>query len=661
LIAAPVASAPQSVPSDAAPTKAFCQRSWPVAAMCLIGAVLAALSGVHGDLVVEGVPPVPSALMRRLEPYHHFRRAAFHGWHPGRLEMLVASGGRIYQIPAPGKRGRRLIYTRQKINAASYPPAGGNSLVLSRDWDGDEQYHLFRYDMGTRNATLLTSPETPVATWRWSHGGGRIACTSLPGNREWVELFLLDPFKHRRRRRLARLPGEYWGVTDWSPDDEQLLLREWRSPQESRLWRFDLAAGRRTLLAPRSGPRPVAYGGGSFSADGAGIFVTTDRDSNWSQLIYLDLGTGQHQVLTGHIAADVDRFALSEDGRTIAFTTNENGFSMLRFLDAETRKELPGTLSTQGVIENLDWHSDSRHLGFSFESPRDAPDAYSMDIETGEIQRWTYSHHRTLPEAQFSEPTLIRWPSFDGRSITGWLYRPPARFRGRRPVIIDIHGGPTSQSRPGYLAEDNYFLNERGAALLYPNVRGSQGYGKSFLALDDGLRRQDAVKDIGALLDWIPTRPDLDPSRVMVSGGSYGGYLALAVAATYNNRIRCARAKSAPSSLLTLLQAAAVSGRGWRRHEYGDERDLLVRACLEQTAPVHNAWRIKNPVLLAHGGNDPRVPVSESGQMAAALRRQGVPVWYLLAPNEGHGFYRHQAYDAEFETTVLFVERYLLP
>jgi dipeptidyl aminopeptidase/acylaminoacyl peptidase len=285
-------------------------------------------------------------------------------------------------------------------------------------------------------------------------------------------------------------------------------------------------------------------------------------------------------------------------------------------------------------------------------------DAACYDMKTRKWERWSNSSHRTLPEATFSEPSLIQWRSFDGRLIPGWRYRPPSRFRGRRPVMVVIHGGPQSQSLPGYQGRYNYFLNEMGVALLYPNVRGSWGYGRGFHTLDDGLHRGDAVKDLGALLDWIRVQPELDPGRVMLSGGSYGGYLALSAAAAYNDRIRCTVARLAPSNLVTLLQTAR-SGEN-RRPEYGDERDPQVRAYLERIAPVNNADRIDRPVLLIHGENDSRVPVSESAQMAASLRRHGTPCWYLRARDEGHGFYRHEAYEAGFESTILFMQRYLL-
>ena len=244
--------------------------------------------------------------------------------------------------------------------------------------------------------------------------------------------------------------------------------------------------------------------------------------------------------------------------------------------------------------------------------------------------------------------------------ISGFLYRPPAKFKGKRPIIVNIHGGPEGQSRPGFLGRNNYYLNELGVALLYPNVRGSTGYGKTFLQLDNGFKREDSVSDIGALLDWIATQPDLDKDRVMVSGGSYGGYMSLAVATKYSDKIRAAIDIVGISNFVTFLEKTEGYRRDLRRVEYGDERDPKMREFLLKISPVNNAQNIKKPLFVVHGQNDPRVPLNEAQQIVATVQKNNVPVWYLMAKDEGHGFSKKKNIDFQFYATVMYVKEYLL-
>jgi dipeptidyl aminopeptidase/acylaminoacyl peptidase len=255
----------------------------------------------------------------------------------------------------------------------------------------------------------------------------------------------------------------------------------------------------------------------------------------------------------------------------------------------------------------------------------------------------------------------VQWTSFDGRRISGLLMRPAARFDGRRPVLIDIHGGPEGQSRVRFGGRDNLLTNEMGIAVLHPNVRGSTGFGKTFVSLDNGRLREDSVRDIGALLDWIATQPDLDPKRVVVAGGSYGGYMALAVAATYPERIAGAIDVVGISHFVTFLESTESYRRDLRRVEYGDERDPAMRAFLHQISPLTNAHRITRPLFVVQGRNDPRVPMAEAEQIVAKVRantaQAGGGVWYMRAENEGHGFARRENADYQFLAKLLFLQR----
>src|SRR5438093_377538 len=408
-------------------------------------------------------------------------------------------------------------------------------------------------------------------------------------------------------------------------------------------YRYDVATGDITLLS-----------------DGKGMYLTTDLGSEVRRLAYLSLLGKRYRFLSDRLPWDVDEFALSPDGRWIAFVANEDGIGALHVINAATGAERRIPKLPAGLIGNVTWRRTGAELAFSFTSARSGEDAYSLDLVTGRLVRWTESETGGLNTADFAEPELIHWSSFDGRSVSGFLYKPPVRFAGRRPVIINIHGGPEGESRPGFLGRSNYYVNELGIALILPNVRGSTGHGKTFVKLDNGTLREGAYKDIGALFDWIRARPDLDPDHVLVTGGSYGGHMTLVTARLYNDRVCCSVDVVGISNLATFLKNTSGYRQDLRRVEYGDERDSTTRAWMERAAPLNNVAKVTKPLFIVQGMNDPRVPRSEAEQMVAALKQRNVPVWHPMAKDQGGGFRKKSNQDFQFYATILFTQRYLL-
>lgn len=616
------------------------------------------------NLVAEGVPPIPGSLAEKVGRYTEFRAAAFSSWHPSKREMLISTRfgdtSQVHQVKFPGGDRRQLTFFPDRVGGGSFPPKGGDYFIFSKDTGGDEFFQGYRYDLATGNTTMLTDGKSRNTGGTWSNSGQWLLYGSTRRNGKDVDLYVINPADPKTDKVLAQLEGGGWGAADWSPDDRQIILFEFISANESYIWLVNAATGEKTLLTPKGGAEKVAYGGGQFSKDGKGIYVTTDRDSEFQRLAYIDLATKQHKFLTDHIKWDVDEFDLSPDGKTIAFVTNEDGIARLYLLDTATGKEKPVANLPIGQIFGIDWHENGTDLGFTLVSARSTSDVYSLDVKTGKVDRWTFSETGGLNTDSFSEPELVRWKTFDDRMISGFLYLPPAKFKGPRPVVINIHGGPEGQARPGFLGRSNYFLNEMGVAIIFPNIRGSSGYGKTFLKLDNGFLREDSYKDINALLDWIKTRPELDADRIMVTGGSYGGHMTLAVATNYSDRIRSALSVVGPSNLVTFLKNTQEYRRDLRRVEYGDERDPKMAEFLERTAPLNNVQKIKKPLFVVQGKNDPRVPASESEQMVAAVRKNGTPVWYLLAKDEGHGFAKKKNVDFQFYATIMFMQEHLL-
>ncbi|UFP96758.1 alpha/beta hydrolase family protein [Gloeobacter morelensis] len=617
------------------------------------------------NLVVDGIPSISASLADSLARYTEFRTATLAGWHPSRREMLILTRfgdtNQAHSVKMPGgDRSQRTFYP-DRIQGASYPPRPtGEFFVFAKDTGGNEFSQLYRYDLADGTVTLLTDGKSRNTGATWSQSGRQIAYTSTRRNGKDTDIYLVDPLRPLSDRKLAELTGGGWGVIDWSPDDQKLLVAEYVSINESYLWLLDAATGQKTLITPKGRAEKIAYGRAQFAANGRGIYLTSDRDSEFQRLQYLDLATAKPQVLSGGIPWDIESFELSPDGRLLAFVANEDGIAKLHLLDTATGRERPVPKLPVGLIGTLEWRPGSRELGMTLTAARSPADVFSWNVATGKVDRWTTSETGGLNTATLAEPALVRWKSFDGRSIPGFLYRPPTRFSGKRPLIINIHGGPEAQFRPGFLGRNNYFLDELGAAMIFPNVRGSSGYGKTFLQLDNGFKREDSVKDIGALLDWIATQPDLDPARVMVTGGSYGGYMTLATTTHYNDRIRCALDVVGISNFVTFLEKTESYRRDLRRAEYGDERDPKMREFLLAISPANNAAKITKPLFVVQGQNDPRVPLNESEQMVATVKRGGSPVWYLMAKDEGHGFAKKKNADFQFYATVTFVQNYLL-
>jgi len=587
------------------------------------------------------------------------------GWDPLKRSVIISK----YQlnslqaaiVTAPGESPSFITRFPEDLSNIYYHP-GGKYLIYRKDMNGDEACQLYRYDIETHISTLLSDGRSRNYYPIWSNSGQWVIYSSTRRDGKDMDLYAVNPLDPKSDHLVAKLDGTDWTPFDWSPDDRRVILSDYKSVDETMLWLVDVATGEKTLLTPPSGREKDSYGRlAQFSGDGKGIYITTERDSEFRRLAYLDLETRKTRYLTNDVDWDVEEFQISPDRKQLAFVVNEDGQGRLHVLDTRTAKHRRLPEPAVGLASRLCWCRNSRDLGFVFASWHTPGEVYSVDTKRGKIERWT-SGFNSIDTEGSSDPRQIKWTSFDGRTISGYLIRPPAKFKGKRPVIIDLHGGhlpPFAQFRPGFQGEDNYYASELGVAIIYPNVRGSSGYGKAFMKLNNGYGREGATKDIGALLDWIRTQPYLDPERVLVQGSSDGGYLALSAAASYNDRITASLSYLGPTSLNLQLENDSLH-TDELREEYGDERDSKMRTYLERIAPLNNCESIRKPVFIIQGKNDRRVPYKGGELLAAALRKQGTPVWYLLALDEGHGFASPWTYEYTFLAKVSFARRYLL-
>jgi dipeptidyl aminopeptidase/acylaminoacyl peptidase len=612
------------------------------------------------NLTAEGIPSIPLDLARDLDRYGESRAASFSGWHPVKREMLISTRfgdtPQVHRVAMPMGARTQLTFERERIGGASFEPTAGQFMVYAKDVGGGEFFQLFRQDLDSGKVQLLTDGKSRNTGGAWRKDGGRMAFSSTRRTGSDTDIWTMDPRDPATAKLVLEVKGGGWGATDWSPDGKALLVGEFRSILESDLHLLDLAGGQLTKLTLEK----ASYSDARFSRDGKAVYLTTDLGSEFHRLARLDLATKKLTFLRPDLGWDVDSFDLSDDGALLAYLVNEDGVGRLRVMDLKSGKDLPLPKLPLGSIGGLDFHKRTRELGFNLTSAQSPSDVYSIDLKTLKLSRWTQSETGGLDAAAFPAPEVVRWKSFDGRTISGLLYRPPAKFAGPRPVVINIHGGPEGQSRPGFLGRNNYLLNELGVAILLPNVRGSSGYGKGFLALDNGAKREDSVKDIGALLDWLPSQAGLDKDRVLVTGGSYGGYMTLACMTHYNDRLRAGLDVVGISNFVTFLKNTEGYRRDLRRVEYGDERDPAMHDLLQRISPLTNAAKITKPMFIVQGRNDPRVPYTEARQMVEAIRKNNGPVWYLEAADEGHGFAKKKNQDFQFAATVRFIQEHLL-
>ncbi|MDR7332374.1 prolyl oligopeptidase family serine peptidase [Roseateles asaccharophilus] len=633
----------------------------------------------NANLVVQGIPPVPQSLADAIGRYNDFRGHTFSDWHPTAREMLVshrkagANTAQIFRVTSPLAEGQQLTDGADPVTRATYEPRTGKYIVFERAAGGNEVGQIFRLPLDQAGAqpVLLTSPDERHAINTWLRKSGQLVYSSVPidrtaqgGTRTKITttLWLMDPEKPAGRRKLAELDGGGWAAGRPSPDERTLSLTRYLSANESQIWLLDLASGATRQVAPAVGSTEAkaSYSPAGWAPDGRAMWIASDRAGEFRELMKLDLASGGMARVSSHIPWDVSGVTLTEDGSKLAAQFNVDGRDELRLFDASGKEQALNAKLPDGNIGTASYHRGRSELALSISNAQGPGQIYSVGTD-GKVQQWTKASAAPgMDTSGFSEQKIVRWKSFDGTTISGLMTPPPKKFTGKRPVLISIHGGPESQATFGFLGRSAYYVQELGMALIQPNVRGSSGYGKSFLAMDNGFKREDSVKDIGALLDWIATQPDLDPSRVLVTGGSYGGYMTLAVSTNYADRIAGAIDVVGISHFVTFLNNTESYRRDLRRVEYGDERDPAMKAHLEKISPLTNAAKIKKPLFVIQGKNDPRVPYTEAEQIVETVRKGGTPVWYLRAENEGHGFQKKDNQDFQFYSTVLFMQQTVL-
>ena len=609
-------------------------------------------------LTAEGVPPMPLAMVAAVRPYLESRGAGFAGWDPKTRAVLIqtrfANVAQLHRVAMPMGARTQISFEAEPVGGG-YAPGKGDVLLVQKDQGGDEYFQL--YTLANGRLTLLTDGKSRNQGNAWSRDGQLAAFSSTRRTGADSDLYVTDPRDPSTSRMVAQVKGGGWAIGGFSPDKTTAYVANYLSVQDVDLYRLDLASGAMTAIGdPKA---QVSFGGAKVGPDGT-LWVTADEGSDFQRLGTIDPATGKFTPKTTE-KWDIDGFDLSEDGKTIAYVVNEAGSNRLRIMDTTTGAVRTVEALPAGVIGGVEiapWGE----IGFSLSSARSASDVWSVDPATLVLTRWTQSETGGLDPAGNVEPQIVTVKSFDKLAVSGLLYLPdPAKFPGKRPLLFDVHGGPEGQSQAGFRGRANYYLNELGIGLFYPNVRGSTGYGKKYVSLDNGpFKREDSVRDMAAMLDAVRVNPRVDADKVGLTGGSYGGYMCYAAAVQLKAKLRATQCTVAISNFVSFLENTNAYRRDLRRVEYGDERNPGQRAQLMKISPLTRVKEIAKPMFVITGANDPRVPKSEADQMVAAIRANGGEAWHLVGNNEGHGFAKKENVDYAFLAQLAFWRKYLL-
>jgi len=636
----------------------------PVLSALLLGPCLAAHAQpfvvpthrVDGTLVFDGIPPLDGSLASRAASYEEWRQATFLDWLPDGSMLVATRFGmdeQVHRLAAPLGMRQQLTFGDGSVLEARAPRSGAGFVFVSQT-GGYPQ--LFDYS-GPGAARQLTQGNYQHGAPVWAHDGKRVAFYGTDRTGVNEDIYVVDIAAATHPRLVVAGATGSWRPLDWSQDDSKLLLLNTVSTENSALYVADVSTGALTPVAvPDS--RIVAA---TFAPDGVGFYLISDAQSDFEQLLYYNPITKVTRRVSADEPWDVEEFAVGAGGHYVAYVVNDDGRSRLTVLDTLRNLEFKPPGLQDGRIDGIGFDDSGQKLAFSYESARAPSDVYVYDVTQGTVQRWTESEIGPIDPASLAAAQLIHYPTWDrsglGRRIlSAYVYLP--RGPSPCPVLIDLSGGEGlhSQSRPDWMPFVQFVVNDLGYAVIEPNVRGSSGYGKAFRALDGGKLRDDAVRDVGALLVWMGLQPGLDSHRVAIMGRGYGGFLALASLAAYGDHLRGAIDVAGIANLVDFVGNSPAGERAERVAEFGDIQDTDMRAFLDRISPLDNVALIHHPVLIVQGLDAPGSRAADSQQLVWRLRSEGDQAWYLSASDAGNAFTTATDRQAYLDTAAQFLE-----
>jgi dipeptidyl aminopeptidase/acylaminoacyl peptidase len=618
---------------------------------------------VPAELVLRGTSEVPMSLVKASEKYNNYYSSpSVEGWLDNKKFVVKEYGRTASLLTYPQPKGQPTsILTFPQPAYDIYPSPDRKNYLYNQDTDGKLNYRMFVWNQESKQSAPLTDIGTRSVQPIWSPSGKYVAYSFSAPNTKGMEIAWQNPFQPSEKKIVFSSPYMVQAVA-WSKDDKYVAVEEYVNLADmTRLWLVEPQTGKKILLN-KSEKDTFGIDEVQFSADGKYAYLTSNRAGEFLSFERINFSTKEWTTIYKNEAADIEIARLSPDESKAAFVFNDKGVSRLGFYDLKTGKLESVSKLNPGVITNLEWSPDSRQIAFNLDYASEASSIYTVAADSSlQIARWA---HEPNKDADENLPLVerIEWKSKpDGKTIGGWMFQSKKSPAGPRPVIIEFHGGPSEESRPVLNYNDLYYLNELGAVIIYPNVRGSKGSGKSVSLADNGASRINQLNDIDGLFDWIAKQSRLDSKRVGLRGFSYGGYLALLAAARFPERTAAVSAQAAPTNVVTFLANNPAWRIGTSRTEYGDETNPQIKQSLEKFAIPNMAGNLKNPILLAHGELDVQVPVSESKQLIAAVEKQSpqTPLWTVFSRPDKHGFGGVRSFYVSLLETVFF-EKYVI-
>ncbi|MGB5666355.1 MAG: S9 family peptidase [Maribacter sp.] len=620
-----------------------------------------------GNMILEDVPEVPEEITSRLQQYQNTRSASFADWLPNDEGILIATRfgntAQLHTVNNPGAARNQISFFEEPVSNGSFCPSPDyNGFLFTKDIGGNEFSQIYWYNMNTRISEMISDGSSRNFGIVWSNKGDRFAFTSSRRNKKDFDIYISDMKSPKTAVIKVDRGAGYWIAADWSPDDSKLIVIQYLSSTKSNSFILDLKTKELTQI--NDDKTEAVFLARYWDKTGKKIYATTNLGKEFNTLVQYDVQTKKIEYITGDIAWDIEEGVMNKARTKVAFTVNENGFSQLYLMDIKSNKYEKIPNLPIGQIYSFKFHPSREVLAMVLNTTETPGDVYSLDLNTRKIKRWTTSEVGGLDTSLFPKPELINYETYDEidgekRNIPAFVYK-PLNAKGPLPVMISIHGGPEGQHTPYFSSFYAFLANEMGIAVVAPNVRGSSGYGKTYLKLDNGFNRENSVKDIGKLLEWIGNNPGFDKDRIAVYGGSYGGYMVLSSMYNFSDKLKCGIDIVGISNFVTFLENTEEYRRDLRRAEYGDERDPKMREYLLSISPTNHVVEFTKPLFVIQGANDPRVPASESEQMVKSIRENNGEVWYMLAKDEGHGFRKKENRDQMTEAIAMFLQENLL-
>ena len=576
----------------------------------------------------------------------------------GRVAFLMDTTGvpQVWELDQPRGWPEQRTFTDERITFVTWSP-NRTELVYGMDQGGNEREQFFRLDDDGTVTDLTAHPKAKHRWGGWSHDGERIAFASNRREESVFDVYVQDRDATSADAELVHEGDGWLSLAGWSPEDDRLLVHEARSSFDHDIHVLNLATGDLEHVTPHEGD--VRFQSVEWGPEGDALYLVTDDGSDTLYLARLNLASGDIATVVDGDGWNVDGVALHEETGRLIYSRNVDGYTDLTAgeLDGNTEiREFPAPTLPRGVAGGVSFGPDGERFAVTASASTMNTNVYVVTVATGEAVRWTDASTAGIPRGSFAEPDLVRYPTFDDRTIPAYLSLPREVPAGGAPVIVDVHGGPESQRRPSFGALKQYFLS-RGYAVFEPNIRGSTGYGREYTHLDDVRNRMDSVRDIEQAVRWLHEHDHVDSDRIVALGGSYGGFVVLAALTEYPDLWAAGVDVVDIANFVTFLENTGSWRRELREAEYGSiEED---REFLESISPTNNIEKIEAPLFVLHGANDPRVPVGEAEQIAEVVAEQGVPVEKLIFEDEGHGISKLENRIEAYTAIVDFLDRHL--